>query len=91
MSDAAFMQVVGGIELLVGAAILTIAPRAGAWVAMAWLLAIAVNLASTGMFFDLAVRDVEIALAAYALARLTAVREEAAVRSGSLQSVTHAA
>jgi uncharacterized membrane protein len=91
MSDAAFMQVVGVIELLVGVAILTIAPRVGAWVAMAWLLAIAVNLASTGMFFDLAVRDVEIALGAYALARLTAAREEAAVRAGSLQSVTHAA
>ena len=31
------------------------------------------------MFFDLAVRDVEIAIGAYALARLTEVREAAAV------------
>jgi uncharacterized membrane protein YphA (DoxX/SURF4 family) len=76
VSAAAFMQIVGVIEILVGLAILTIGPRIGAWVAMAWLLAIAVNLASTGMFFDLAVRDVEIALGAYALARLSAVREQ---------------
>jgi uncharacterized membrane protein YphA (DoxX/SURF4 family) len=91
MSPAAFMQVVGVIELVVGLSILTIATRAGAWVAMAWLLAIAVNLASTGMFFDLAVRDVEIAIAAYALARLTAVREEALGRTASMVSVTHPA
>jgi uncharacterized membrane protein YphA (DoxX/SURF4 family) len=87
MSDAAFMQVVGVIELIVGVAILTIAPRIGAWVAMAWLLAIAVNLASTGMFFDLAVRDVEIALSAYALARLSAAREDAERAAGGFQSL----
>ena len=42
---------------------------------VAWLLGIALNLLSTGMFRDLAVRDVEIAIAAYALARLTEVRQ----------------
>ena len=35
------------------------------------------------MFFDLAVRDIEIAIGAYALARLTEVRESAAVPAGS--------
>jgi len=75
VSGDVFMQIVGVIELAVGVGILTFATRAGAWIAMVWLLAIAVNLATTGMFFDLAVRDVEIALAAYALARLTEVRE----------------
>ena len=89
MSPAAFMQVVGVIELVVGLSILTFATRAGAWVAMAWLLVIAVNLASTGMFFDLAVRDVEIALGAYALARLTAVREQSLGRAAGMASVTH--
>jgi hypothetical protein len=91
VSAAAFMQAVGVVELLVGLSILTVATRLGAWVAMAWLLAIAVNLASTGMFFDLAVRDVEIAIAAYALARLTAAREEALGPVGSTVSVTHPA
>src|SRR5687768_15698095 len=51
VSGDVFMQIVGVIELAVGIAILTVATRAGAWIAMAWLLAIAVNLVSTGMFF----------------------------------------
>ena len=72
---ATFMQVIGVVEMVVGAAILTSFTRIGAWVAMAWLIGIAVNLFMTGMFFDLAVRDLEIAVAAYALARLTEARE----------------
>jgi hypothetical protein len=70
-----FMQIVGVIEMAVGVAILTFATRIGAWIAMVWLIGIAINLASTGMFLDLAVRDLEIAVAAYVLARLTEVRE----------------
>jgi hypothetical protein len=77
VSGDVFMQIVGVIELVVGIGILTVATRAGAWIAMVWLLAIAANLVTTGMFFDLAVRDVEIAIAAYALARLTEAREAA--------------
>ena len=69
------MRVVGVIEMIVGLAILTRWTRIGAYVAMAWLVAIAINLVTTGMFFDLAVRDLEIAIGAYALARLTEVRE----------------
>jgi hypothetical protein len=45
---------------------------------MLWLLGIAVNLLATGMFYDLAMRDVEIAIGAFALSQLTAVREEQA-------------
>jgi len=40
------------------------------------LLGIVVNLLTTGMFYDLAMRDVEIAIAAFTLAQLTAVREQ---------------
>jgi len=72
-----FMHIVGVIEMIVGLAILTKWTRVGANVASAWLLAIAINLVSTGMFFDVAVRDVEIALAAFVLARMTEVRSEA--------------
>ena len=75
ISGDAFMQIVGVIELAVGIAILTVATRIGAWIAMAWLLLIAVNLVTTGTHFDVAVRDVEMAIAAYALARITAERE----------------
>ncbi len=74
VSDVAFMRAVGVVEMLVGLAILTRWTRIGSYVAMAWLVAIALNLASTGMFFDLAVRDLEIALGAYALARITEAR-----------------
>ncbi len=77
------MRAVGVIEMIVGLAILTRWTRLGAYVAMVWLVAIAVNLVTTGMFFDLAVRDVEIAIGAYALARLTEVRESAAMPAAS--------
>jgi hypothetical protein len=75
-SGQTFMHIVGVIEMIVGLAILTKWTRVGSYVACAWLLAIAVNLVSTGMFFDVAVRDVEMALAAFVLARLTEVRQE---------------
>jgi uncharacterized membrane protein YphA (DoxX/SURF4 family) len=74
ISGAAFLHVVGVIEMVVGLAILTRWTRLGAYVAAGWLVAIAINLVTTGMFFDLAVRDVEIALAAFVLARLTEAR-----------------
>ena len=76
-SGQTFMHMIGIIEMIVGLAILTKWTRLGAYVASAWLLAIAINLVSTGMFFDVAVRDVEMALAAFVLARMTEVRRDA--------------
>jgi len=46
---------------------------------MVWLLLIAANLVTTGRFLDVAVRDVEMSLAAYALARLTAARAASSI------------
>jgi hypothetical protein len=74
-SGRTFMHIVGVIEMLVGLAILTKWTRLGSYVASAWLVAIAINLVSTGMFLDIAVRDLEMALAAFVLARMTEVRE----------------
>jgi uncharacterized membrane protein YphA (DoxX/SURF4 family) len=74
-SGRTFMHIVGIIEIIVGLAILTKWTRLGAYVASAWLVAIAINLVSTGMFLDIAVRDLEMALAAFVLARMTEVRE----------------
>jgi hypothetical protein len=71
------MHIVGVIEMIVGLAILTKWTRVGAYVASAWLVLIAINLVSTGMFFDVAVRDLEITLAALVLARMTEVRSDA--------------
>jgi hypothetical protein len=69
------MHIVGVIEMIVGLAILTKWTRLGSYVASAWLVAIAINLVSTGMFLDIAVRDLEMALAAFVLALMTEVRE----------------
>lgn len=76
-SGQTFMHIVGVIEMVVGLAVLTKWTRLGAYVASAWLLLIALNLVSTGMFFDIAVRDIEMALAALVLARMTEVRSDA--------------
>jgi hypothetical protein len=74
-SGQTFMHIVGVIEMIVGLAILTKWTRLGSYVASAWLLATAINLVSR--FFDVAVRDVEMALAAFVLARMTEVRSDA--------------
>jgi uncharacterized membrane protein YphA (DoxX/SURF4 family) len=74
VSAPIFMRAVGVVEMAVGLAILAGRTRIGGYLAMVWLLAIAANLLTTGMFFDLAIRDVEIAIAAYALARLSEAR-----------------
>jgi uncharacterized membrane protein YphA (DoxX/SURF4 family) len=73
-SAETFMHIVGVIEMIVGLAILAKWTRLGAYVAAVWLILIALNLVTTGTYFDVAVRDVEMALAAFALARLTEVR-----------------
>jgi len=76
VSTGTFMRIVGLIELAVGVAILAGWTRLGAYVASAWLLAVAVNLVAAG-FYDVAVRDVVMSLAAFTLARLAEVREAA--------------
>ena len=73
-SGPTFMHIVGAIEMIVGLAILTKWTRLGSYVASLWLVMIAIDLVSTGMFFDIAVRDLEMAVAAFVLARLTEVR-----------------
>ncbi len=70
-----FMYMVGIIEMAVGLAILTRWTALASYVAMVWLVLIAANLVTTGTHFDVAVRDVEMAIAAYALARLTEAKE----------------
>lgn len=66
-----FMHLVGVVEIAVGLVILAGYTRLGGYVAAAWLLGIAVNLVTTGRYFDVAVRDVAMAIAAFTLARLT--------------------
>jgi uncharacterized membrane protein YphA (DoxX/SURF4 family) len=70
-----FMRGVGVVEMIVGLMILTRWTRLGAYLAACWLVAIAINLVSMEKFYDVAVRDLLLAVTAFALARLTAVRQ----------------
>ena len=76
VSTATFMHAVGVIEIVAGIVVLSRFTKLGSYVVMLWLLGISVNLLTTGMFFDLAIRDVELAVAAFALSQLSAVRED---------------
>jgi uncharacterized membrane protein YphA (DoxX/SURF4 family) len=71
-----FLYGVGIVEILVGLAVLTRWTVIGSYAAAAWLTLIAVNLVVAG-FFDIAVRDLVLAVAAFTLARLTEVHETA--------------
>jgi uncharacterized membrane protein YphA (DoxX/SURF4 family) len=79
VSATTFMHVVGVVEIIAGILVLSRWTKIGSYVVMLWLLGIAVNLVTTGMFYDLAMRDVEIAIGAFALSQLTAVRERQAL------------
>jgi hypothetical protein len=81
-STDVFMGIVGVVEIVVGIGILTALPVAGAYVASAWLLLLAVNLVVAG-HFDVAVRDVVLSIAAFTLARLIQVREKFVVREAA--------
>lgn len=86
-----FLHAIGVVEMIVGIAILTRWTRLGSYVASLWLVCIALNLVTMGAFFDVAVRDVLLALAAFTLARLTEVRQAStAASSGSKQGLLRA-
>lgn len=85
VSGAVFLRGAGIVEMAVGLLILTGVTRLGGYLAMAWLVAISVNLVMTGRFFDVAVRDAVMALAAFTLARLGEARSSAATAAGGLR------
>jgi hypothetical protein len=64
-----FMLVVGVVEIAAGL-IVALRPRVGAYVVAGWLVAIIVNLLASGRYFDIALRDLGLFLAALALGRL---------------------
>jgi uncharacterized membrane protein YphA (DoxX/SURF4 family) len=79
LSATTFMYIVGIIEIAAGILVLSKLTRIGAYVVSAWLAAIAVNLLLTG-YFDIAVRDLVMAIGAFTLAKMTEVRGTAAER-----------
>ena len=80
VSPATFMHIAGVIEIAAGILVLTRFTRVAAYVVAAWLVGIALNLVLTGHYFDVAVRDLVMAVGAYALAVLTTVRGETHTR-----------
>ncbi|MCB9050503.1 MAG: hypothetical protein H6556_13835 [Lewinellaceae bacterium] len=69
-SASAFMMTVGVIEIAAGVIVLARA-EIGAYIVSAWLLVIALSLVFSGHHFDVAVRDIVMAIGAFVLARLT--------------------
>ncbi len=78
VSTATFMHGVGIVEIIAGLIVLSRWTKFGGYLVMIWLLGIVANLLTTGMFTDLAMRDVEIAIGAFALAQLSTVRDRRA-------------
>jgi len=70
-----FMFIVGVIEIVAGIGVF-LKPKIFAYVVSAWLLLIIVNLLLIPGYFDVALRDLGLALGALALARLSSVYAE---------------
>ena len=92
LSATTLMQVAGVIEMIAGVVVLAGLTRLGGYVVAAWLTLIALSLVSTGQFFDVAVRDLVMALGAFSLGRISEIRATYAVpassRVDSAQAVT---
>ena len=73
------MLMVGVVEVVAGL-VVAVTPRWGALLVAAWLVGIIVDLVSTGKYYDIALRDFGLLVAALALASLAAGRH--AARSG---------
>jgi len=74
VQPATFMMVVGVIEIAAGIVVLSRFTRLGAYVVAAWLTLIAVDLILAGRF-DVAVRDLVMAIGAFSLGQIAAIRE----------------
>jgi uncharacterized membrane protein YphA (DoxX/SURF4 family) len=72
LTDQQFMYVVGVIEIIAGICVL-IVPRYGSLLVAVWLVGIIVNLIMLGGFYDVALRDFGLVVAALALWRLSTV------------------
>ena len=70
------MLVVGVVEVVAGI-LVAVRPDLGGYVVAAWLLGIIVNLVTMGEYYDIALRDFGLLVAALALARLAAARRTA--------------
>jgi len=79
LSSPTVMHIVGVVEIVAGLLIFSRFTRYAAYIVMAWLLAISASVVAQGLFLDIAVRDVELSLGAFVLAKLTEVRQLASL------------
>ena len=70
-----FMKIVGIIEIIAGIIVL-VNPLKGAYIVMIWLICIALQLIISGQYFDVAVRDLVMAIGAYTLSQLTIIKNQ---------------
>jgi hypothetical protein len=66
ISVTAFMSIVGVIEIVAGILVLA-KPKIGGLIVGLWLIGIAINLLLTGQYYDIAVRDIVMAIGAFCL------------------------
>ncbi len=78
-SGHTFMMIVGGVEIFAGL-LVALRPRVGAYVVAFWLAGIIINLLILGKFYDVALRDFGLFLAAIALGRLATQYDSLAER-----------
>ncbi|MFL5743216.1 MAG: hypothetical protein ACJ751_01025 [Niastella sp.] len=81
-SPHTFMMIVGVIEIVAGLIVLA-RPAIGAYIVMAWLICIALQLIIGKGYFDVAVRDLVMAMGAYSLAQLARTEAQPKVRESS--------
>ena len=70
ISDHIFMSIVGVIEIIAGILVF-INPQKGGLLVSAWLVLIALNLLASGNYYDVAVRDLAMAIGAFSLSKLS--------------------
>lgn len=75
LSPATFMSIVGVIEIVAGILVF-VRPKIGSLIVGLWLIGIAINLLLTGKYFDIAVRDIVMAIGAFSLSMLIADRRK---------------
>ncbi|HEY8945331.1 MAG TPA: DoxX family protein, partial [Polyangiaceae bacterium] len=80
-----FMPLVGIIEIAAGILVLSRLTRIGAYIVALWLVGIALNLITTGNYFDVAVRDLVMACGAFTLAKLEEARGQQQERHSAPQ------
>jgi uncharacterized membrane protein len=65
-----FMMIAGLVEIVAGVGVF-LKPRVFGYVVAVWLVGIIINLAISGAYLDVALRDLGLALGAFALAKLS--------------------